>query len=132
VDASAEELAAVHEIGTTTAESIKAYFESEENQDLLAKLSEAGVEPVEDNSEPDSDILAGKVVVFTGALSRSTREEAEDLVRRHGGRASSSVSKQTDYLVAGERAGSKADKARSLGVNVISEEEFLTLIGNIP
>jgi DNA ligase (NAD+) len=127
-DATLEELAGVHEVGLTTAESIRAFFDSEENKELLAKLKENGVAPIEDDSVPDSDRLAGKVVVFTGALQHSTREEAEEEVRRHGGRASSSVSKQTDYLVAGERAGSKADKARSLGVSVITEDEFLNMI----
>jgi DNA ligase (NAD+) len=131
-EATVEELAAVHEIGQTTAESINSFFESEENKDLLKRLRDNGVEPIEDDSVPDSDRLAGKVVVFTGALVRSTREEAEDLVRRHGGRASSSVSKQTDFLVAGERAGSKADKARTLGVTVLTEDEFLTMIGEAP
>jgi DNA ligase (NAD+) len=129
VDASTEELAAVHEVGMTTAESIKTFFDSEENKDLLAKLCSLGVEPVEDDTVPDSDRLSGKVVVFTGTLHRSTRDEAEEMVRRHGGRASSSVSKSTHYLVAGEKAGSKADKARALGVTVITEDEFLEMIG---
>jgi DNA ligase (NAD+) len=128
-EATIEELASVHEVGQTTAESIRLFFDAEENKELLAKLIASGVALIEDESIPDSDILSGKVIVFTGTLTSSTREDAEQLVRRHGGRASSSVSKQTDYLVAGERAGSKADKARSLGVNVITEDEFLSLIG---
>jgi DNA ligase (NAD+) len=128
--ATTDELAEVHEIGATTAESISAYFQSEEAKDLLGRLADAGVKPVEDDTTPASDILNEKVVVFTGALSKSTREEAEELVRRHGGRASSSISKQTDYLVAGERAGSKAEKAKGLGVKVLTEEEFLSLLGH--
>ncbi len=131
-DASLEELASVHEIGSTTAESIVSFFESEENRELISRLKSLGVEPIEYDAEPDSHILAGKVLVFTGALLHSTREEAEEKVRRHGGRASSSVSKQTNYLVAGDRAGSKAEKARALGVTVLTEEEFLTLIGETP
>jgi DNA ligase (NAD+) len=128
--ASLEEFAAVHEIGATTAESISAFFNSEEANELLQRLKDAGVQPVEDVNSPTSTILNDKVVVFTGTMLKSTREEAEELVRLHGGRASSSVSKQTDYVVAGERAGSKAEKARVLGVSVLTEDEFLELIGS--
>jgi DNA ligase (NAD+) len=129
-EATVEDLASVYEVGQTTAESIKAFFESEETKELLDKLKANGVEPIEDESVPDSDRLSGKTIVFTGTLIRSTRDEAEELVRRHGGRASSSVSKQTDYLVAGDKAGSKAEKARTLGVKVLTEDEFLDLLGD--
>jgi DNA ligase (NAD+) len=73
--------------------------------------------------------LAGKIFVFTGTLKSFSRTEAERLVEEMGGRASSSVSKKTDYVVAGDEAGSKRDKARSLGVKVISEDEFKELLG---
>ena len=75
-----------------------------------------------------SDTLAGKTLVVTGTLEKLSREEIEDLIRRHGGRATNSVSKKTSYLVAGEEAGSKLAKAQSLGVPVISEKEFLELV----
>ena len=72
--------------------------------------------------------LAGKIFVFTGAMSRFGRKEAQEMVERNGGRASGSVSKKTDYVVAGEEAGSKLEKARGLGVTVLSEEEFAQLL----
>jgi len=74
-------------------------------------------------------VLAGKVYVFTGTLQTMTRDDAEGIVKRLGGRASGSVSKQTDYVVAGESAGSKLEKARSLNVAVLTEEEFHELVG---
>jgi DNA ligase (NAD+) len=74
-------------------------------------------------------VLAGKTVVFTGTLGLP-RAEAEELVRRHGGRATSSISKKTGYLVAGEEAGSKIEKAKKLGVQVLTEREFLELVGS--
>ncbi|HEX5323641.1 MAG TPA: NAD-dependent DNA ligase LigA, partial [Capsulimonadaceae bacterium] len=127
--ATVEELNAVHEIGLTTAESIVAYFGSTDTEELLEKLDKAGVKPSEDGVVPKSDQLAGKTFVFTGTLQHMSRDEAEEIVKRQGGRCSSSVSKQTSYVVAGESAGSKLDKARSLGVSVLTEEEFLVLAG---
>lgn len=127
--ATVEELNAVHEIGQTTAESIVAFFGQAETGELLDKLARAGVEAMVDQYAPQADTFAGKAFVFTGSLTRLTREEAEGIVRRLGGRAGSSVSKQTDYLVAGDKAGSKLDKARALGVPVLTEEEFQTLAG---
>ncbi|MDQ2801018.1 MAG: NAD-dependent DNA ligase LigA, partial [Armatimonadota bacterium] len=127
--ATVEELNAVHDIGQTTAESIVAFFGQAETGELLDKLARAGVEPMVDQYAPQADTFAGKAFVFTGSLTRLTREEAEGIVRRLGGRAGSSVSKQTDYLVAGDKAGSKLDKARALGVPVLTEEEFQKLAG---
>ena len=126
--ASADEMAAVHEIGRTTAESVSAFFGLPETQELLAKLKEAGVEAAGDENAPQSDHFAGKTFVFTGTLTRFSREDAEALVKRHGGRASGSVSKTTSYLVAGAKAGSKLDKAQSLKVTIITEDEFADLL----
>ena len=125
--ATVEELNAVYEIGLTTAEAIVAFFGQAETTELLNKLTQAGVQPVAPAHAPQADTFAGKAFVFTGSLQTMTRDEAEGIVKTLGGRASSSVSKQTDYLVAGENAGSKLEKAKTLGVSVLTEEEFHTL-----
>ena len=126
--ASADDMAAVHEIGRTTAESLAAYFALEESRELLHKLHEAGVRATGDEAAPVSDYFAGKTFVFTGTLTQRTRDEAESLVKKLGGRAASSVSKQTSYLVAGDNAGSKRAKAESLKVPVLTEDEFAALL----
>ena len=125
--ATTEELNAVFEIGMTTAESIVAFFGSAETTELLNKLRKADIHPVTDVYAPQSEIFAGKSFVFTGSLQTMTRDQAEGIVKKLGGRAASSVSKQTGYVVAGESAGSKLEKARSLGVTVLTEEEFAAL-----
>ena len=127
--ATVEELNAVHEIGLTTAEAIVAFFGQDESKALLEKLARAGVAATVDKYAPAADTFAGKSFVFTGALQTMTRDEGEGVVRKLGGRAASSVSKQTDYVVAGANAGSKLDKARTLGVAVLTEEEFTDLAG---
>jgi len=127
--ASADDIEKVHEIGRTIAESVAAFFALDETKELLAKLKTAGVHAAGDESSaPVSDHFAGKSFVFTGALTQRTRDEAEALVRRLGGRASGSVSKQTSYVVAGENAGSKRTKAESLKIPVLTEDEFATLL----
>ncbi len=129
--ATVEELNAVYEIGLTTAESIVAFFGQAETTELLTKLERAGVRPVAGQYAPQSDTFAGKSFVFTGSLQTMTRDEAEGIVKKLGGRAASSVSKQTDYLVAGENAGSKLEKAKTLGVKVLTEEEFHALAAGV-
>ena len=130
--ATVEELDAVHGIGKTMAESVVAFFGQPETMELLDKLARAGVAPLVDTYAPTANTFAGKSFVFTGALQTMTREEAEGKVRRLGGRASSSVSKQTHYLVAGENAGSKLERARTLGVEVLTEEAFGQLAEEVP
>ena len=130
--ATVEELDAIHGIGKTMAESIVAFFGQPETTELLDKLTRAGVAPTADTYAPASDTFAGKSFVFTGALQTMTREEAEGRVRQLGGRACSSVSKQTDYVVSGDNAGSKLDKARALGVTVLTEAEFHQLADAVP
>lgn len=122
-----EELLAVKDVGPNTAGEVIAYFEDPDNRRIVEKLLELGVtpEPVEASSE---SIYAGKTVVFTGKLEHMTREEAEAIIRRLGGNASSSVSKKTDLVVAGPGAGSKLSKAEELGVPIITESEFLASI----
>ncbi|KAI9802621.1 MAG: hypothetical protein M1826_005051, partial [Phylliscum demangeonii] len=126
--ASADTLAAVHEIGRTTAESIAVWFGDARNAQILDKLLANGVQPAPHQSAPSSDELKGKTFVFTGTLARIKREEAEDMVKKRGGRSGGSVSKQTSYVVAGESAGSKLTKAQELKIPVLTEDEFLDMI----
>lgn len=128
---SVEELAAVDEIGPVIAESVYNFFHSDFGSSLIADLKAAGLNmgnPVEKREE-SSGILDGKTLVVTGTLTQFTRDEAKELIRKHGGKASGSVSSKTDYLVAGEKAGSKLAKAEELNVTVLSETEFLELLG---
>ncbi len=130
--AGVDDLVAIHEIGRTTAEAVAGFFALEETREMIRKLREAGVEAKGDDSAPVSDHFAGKTFVFTGGLTRRPREEAEALVRRLGGRASGSVSKQTTYVVAGEGAGSKLAKAQQLGITVLTEDDFERLLPSEP
>lgn len=115
------------EIGPKVAKSILDFFKEEKNIRLIDKLVRAGITYKAEKAAKGGP-LDGKIFVFTGALSKFARKEAERLVESLGGRATSSVSKNTDYVIAGEEAGSKLDKARELGVKVITEEEFKKLI----
>jgi DNA ligase (NAD+) len=120
-------------IGSEIAGSLHAFLHSREGQRVIQELRDAGVKlEVEKSTTTGAagSALAGKTLVVTGTLTRYKREEIEELIARHGGRAASSVSKNTDYLVAGENAGSKLEKANSLGVKVISESEFKKLVGD--
>jgi DNA ligase (NAD+) len=110
------------------AESIRSFFANQQNQAVIARLFAAGVTPTT-TAKQVGGRFTGKTFVFTGALTRFTRDDAKALVEQEGGHAAGSVSKKTDYVVAGSEAGSKLDKARSLGVKVLSEEEFLDLLG---
>ena len=122
-----DELLAIHEVGPQVADSVVNFFQSQRNREILHKLREAGVSPKEEERRAGGP-LSGKTFVFTGALTRFSRKEAQEMVERLGGRAAGSVSKKTDYVVAGEEAGSKLDKALELGITVLSEEEFLQLL----
>jgi DNA ligase (NAD+) len=126
--ASQEELTAIEGIGPTIAESIYRFFHEPHNLKILRKLEQAGVRPVVEK-HATSTALAGKTFVFTGSLKGFSREKAKEIVEFHGAAATSSVSKKTDYVVAGEDPGSKYDKATSLGVAILDEEGFLKLIG---
>ncbi len=128
-NASEEELMAIHEIGPQVAKSIVQFFSEKRNLETLKKLFEGGVRIQEPQPEAGADNrFAGMTFVFTGALERFTRDEAERLVEERGGRAASSVSRKTTYVVAGPGAGSKLAKARELGIPVISEKEFLEML----
>lgn len=127
---SAEDLASVDEIGPVIAESVHEFFHSDFGVKLIADLQALGLNmgaPVS-KTEKATGVLDGKTVVVTGTLSQFTRDEAKELIRKHGGKASGSVSAKTSYLLAGEKAGSKLTKAEDLGVSVLNETEFLELL----
>ncbi len=123
-NATFDRLIQVPDIGPRTASEIESWLEEESNQALIAGLLEAGVAPAEAEA-PSGEIFAGQTIVFTGKLERFTREAAEELVVRQGGKAAGSVSKATTLVVAGPGAGSKLAKAEQLGVPVVTEDEFL-------
>jgi DNA ligase (NAD+) len=123
MNASAEELEEVNEVGPRIAESIVEFFADEHNRKLVSDLRKAGLTFTGQKKEKGTK-LAGKTFVLTGTLERHTRDEAKKMIEDAGGRVSGSVSKKTDYVVAGSDAGSKLDRARELGVSVIGEEEL--------
>ncbi len=128
--ATVEDLAAIHEIGDAIAASVYEFCQSDYGKQTMDELAEAGVELFDQPSEddPSGDLLAGKTIVVTGTLQHFKRDEIKTLIEKMGGRASGSVSKKTDFVVAGEKAGSKLAKAQELGVKVLSEEEFKELV----
>jgi DNA ligase (NAD+) len=128
MNASAEELEEVNEVGPRIAESIVEFFTDEHNRKLVSDLRKAGLTFTGQKKKKGTK-LAGKTFVLTGTLARHTRDEAKKMIEEAGGRVSGSVSKKTDYVVAGSDAGSKLDKARELGVNVIGEDELEELVG---
>lgn len=122
-----ETLSQVNEIGPIIAKSVFDFFQSNEGQEIIAQLraSEVSLVASAEDQVDASGALAGKTLVVTGSLKSFSRDEIERLIERLGGRASSSVSKKTDFLVVGDDAGSKLEKAKSLGVTVLTEAEFL-------
>ena len=122
------QLQAVPDVGGKIALSIENYFAADANRQLLAKLQSAGLNMAYRGQVAASGALQDKIFVITGTLPGVSREEAAQLIERHGGKVSGSVSKKTDYLLAGEKAGSKLDKAQSLGVAVINWEELQHLV----
>jgi len=127
--ATQEELELVPEVGPKVSTSITDFFSEPANQKLIKKLREAGVRPTAEKREVKSDKFAGKSFVFTGGLANRSREEAGEIVQQHGGKVSGSVSKKTDYVVVGTDPGSKHDKAKELGVTILTEKEFEKLVG---
>lgn len=125
--ASVEEMTELRDIGQTTAESIAAWRELDQSKELIEKLRAAGVNLIGEKTAK-SDLLAGKTIVATGSLTLYTRKEINDLIEAFGGKAAGSVSKKTSYVVAGENAGSKLQKAAELGIPVLTEEEFKNMI----
>ena len=127
MEASAEDLKKVPDIGDITADFIVNWFSNPQSRDLIDRLRMAGVD-FASHEEKKDDRFAGMTFVLTGALSRFTRDEATAIIESFGGKAAGSVSKKTSYVVAGENAGSKLTKAESLGIPVLSEEEFADMI----
>jgi DNA ligase (NAD+) len=125
--ATEEQLAAVHGIGATTAAALAAYLGEPHNRAVLERLRTAGLSMTEPVERAEGARLAGKTLVITGTHELS-RKELTDLIERHGGRVAGSVSKSTAYLLAGEAPGSKLDKARDLGVEVIDQQQLLALL----
>jgi DNA ligase (NAD+) len=120
---------AVADVGEAIAESVIRYAGEKQNQRLVEKLSKAGLQmAVAPEASAAGLPLAGKTFVLTGALTALTRSAAEEAIRRLGGKAGSAVSRQTDYVVVGQDPGSKYQKAQQLGVAILSEEEFLSLL----
>ena len=122
-----EELTSIRDIGATVARSITTFFANPGNREVIRRMQEAGVSPTAEQKQVGGR-FTGTTFVFTGSLERFTREEAQALVEAQGGSAVGSVSKKTGYVVAGSEAGSKLAKARELGITVLTEDEFITLL----
>jgi DNA ligase (NAD+) len=119
----------IPEIGAKIADSVSRFFRQKENRQVLKRLRKTGLRIRKMPSEENGGPLSGKTFVFTGSLADYTRSEAEELVERLGGRATSSVSGNTDYLVTGENPGSKLEEARKEKVKIIKEETFAEIVG---
>lgn len=128
--ASIEELASIRDIGGTVAQSIRTFFDNSDNLSIIRQMMELGVTP-EAGAKRVGGRLSGKSFVFTGTLTRFNRDEARKLVEDEGGNVVGSVSRKTDYVVAGEEAGSKLKKAQELGITVLGESEFLAMLAEL-
>ncbi len=127
-DASSEEIESIHEIGSSISQSVLRFFSSAKNRQLISRLKKSGLNFTEEEKSAVSDLLRGKSFVLTGTLSSMSRDEAKDIILMHGGAVVSSVSKKTNFVIAGENAGSKLTKAESLKIPVLTEEQFLKLV----
>src|ERR1051326_6210587 len=120
---------ALDQIGDTVIDSLAKYFGEKHNREIVDRLTRQVT--IRDAERPKDSPVAGKTVVFTGALEKMTRDEAKAMAERLGAKVAGSVSKKTDYVVAGPGAGSKVGKARELGVTVLSDEEWLGMLGGV-
>lgn len=128
MDAKFDELSKIKDIGEVMANSIRKFFSQEQTIDLIKRLQEAGVNTTYIEEEGTDNRFEGRTFVLTGSLEMYTRGEASNIIEKFGGKTSSTVSKKTDYVLAGEEAGSKLTKAQSLGVTIITEQEFIEMI----
>jgi DNA ligase (NAD+) len=117
----------VNDIGEVSAECIRRFFQDEKNQEIIRRLRENGVNMAAESVETIESAISGKTIVVTGTLPTLGRKEASEYIERHGGKVSGSVSKKTDYVLAGENAGSKLTKAQELNIPVITEEELFAM-----
>jgi len=129
IQADIETMTEINSIGPKIAESVKAFFSKEKNIQLTEQLYEAGLTMEQESKQLLSNKLDGKKIVLTGTLPTYTRKEAKELIEKHGGSTTSSVSNNTDFVLAGDSAGSKLNKAQNLGIEIIDEEKFKELIG---
>jgi DNA ligase (NAD+) len=125
IQATADEMAAVHGIGRTTAEALAAFLAEERNREVIAKLEAAGVVLTAERARPAEGVFTGLTFVVTGTLPTLSRKEASTLIEGAGGRVTGSVTKSTDFLVVGDDAGSKLARARELGIPQLSEGDLL-------
>jgi DNA ligase (NAD+) len=128
MDATIEQLSEVNEVGPTIAASIFEFLHGEQGTKIIADLKAVGLDMTAEKTAAASGALAGKTIVVTGTLQKYGRDDIEELITRNGGKAAGSVSKKTSFVVAGENAGSKLDKAQSLGVPVLTEDEFEAML----
>ena len=128
VKASQEELTEVNDVGEITALSIRNYFEEKKNQRILERLEAYGVNMEQEEATRQAATLEGLTFVITGTLPSMDRKEAAALIEAHGGKVTGSVSKKTNYLLAGENAGSKLTKAQDLGIEILTEEELKAML----
>jgi len=123
-----EALLKMEEIGPETARSVAQFLSDPRDREIVEHLLASGVHPTPEAAPVQGGVLEGKTVVITGTLATLSRKEAEELVATHGGKVSSSVSKKTSFVVAGEAAGSKLDAAQKLGISVITEDAFREMV----
>ena len=127
-------LEAIEDVGPRIARTIADFFADEQNRTMVSRLAAAGVQmevAASNLAEPLSDILAGKTFVISGVFARHSRDEYKSMIERHGGKNSGSISKKTDFVLAGENMGpAKLEKAQKLGVAIIDEDKFLKMLEN--
>ena len=128
MNANFETLSSINDIGPIMANSIIEFFNQDQTKDLIKRLKKSGVNMEEKTLNDSDNRLEGLTFVLTGSLENYTRDEASNIIEKFGGKVSGSVSKKTNYLLAGEEAGSKLTKAQNLGIQIISEEDFKNMI----
>ena len=128
MNATLEDLSNQNDVGEITAKSIYEFFRQEQTIDLINKLKAAGVNTILLEEETSDNRFEGKTFVLTGTLEKYTRDEASDIIEKFGGKTSSSVSKKTSYVLAGQEAGSKLIKAQNLGIEIITEQQFEEMV----